>query len=95
MAFLGNADVGDEHLPPTLHGVNFRIRKGAHVAVCGQVKSGKNVLLACMLGEISKLEGTNLKYLLRWSGDLNSLGMLWHFHQIRLGRAETGVDRAV
>jgi ATP-binding cassette subfamily C (CFTR/MRP) protein 2 len=56
--FSWNVDVGDEHLPPTLHGVNFRIRKRAHVAVCRQVGSGKSALLAYMLGEIPKLEGT-------------------------------------
>lgn len=55
--FSWNADVCDEHLPPTLHGVNLRVQKGAHVAVCGQVGSGKSALLACMLGEIPKLEG--------------------------------------
>jgi len=52
-----NWNAGDEHSPPTLQKVNVQIRKGAHVAVCGQVGSGKSSLLACMLGEIPKLEG--------------------------------------
>jgi len=42
----------------TLRNVNLRIKKGAHVAVCGSVGSGKSALLACMLGEIPKIEGT-------------------------------------
>lgn len=42
----------------TLRGVNLVIRKGDHVAVCGPVGSGKSALLACMLGEIPKVEGT-------------------------------------
>jgi len=52
--FLGK----EEKLPsPTLRAVNLRIKKGAHVAVCGPVGSGKSALLACMLGEIPKVEG--------------------------------------
>lgn len=43
---------------PTLTGVNLRIRKGQHVAVCGSVGSGKSSLLSCILGEMSKLSGT-------------------------------------
>ncbi|VAH20552.1 unnamed protein product [Triticum turgidum subsp. durum] len=42
---------------PTLQDVNFRIRQGMRVAVCGTVGSGKSSLLSCILGEIPKLSG--------------------------------------
>lgn len=47
-----------ENVSPTLRDMNLSIKKGTHVAVCGPVGSGKSALLACMLGEIPKLEGT-------------------------------------
>lgn len=56
--FSWHSDLDEEKLPPTLRGVNLRVREGAHVAVCGSVGSGKSALLACMLGEIPKLEGS-------------------------------------
>ena len=55
--FSWNVDVGDQHLSPTLRGVNLRVQKGTIVAVCGQIGSGKSALMAYMLGEISKLQG--------------------------------------
>ena len=55
--FSWHTEVGEEMIPPTLRGVNLRVRKGAHVAVCGPVGSGKSALLSCMLGEIPKVEG--------------------------------------
>uniref|UniRef100_A0A452ZEM9 ABC transporter C family member 3 n=1 Tax=Aegilops tauschii subsp. strangulata TaxID=200361 RepID=A0A452ZEM9_AEGTS len=42
---------------PTLQDVNFHIRQGMRVAVCGTVGSGKSSLLSCILGEIPKLSG--------------------------------------
>lgn len=57
--FSWSTDDDEKKLPPsTLRDVNLRVQKGAHVAVCGSVGSGKSALLACMLGEIPKLEGT-------------------------------------
>jgi ABC-type multidrug transport system fused ATPase/permease subunit len=40
--------------PPTL---NFKVRPGMRVAVCGTVGSGKSSLLSCILGEIPKISG--------------------------------------
>jgi len=61
-AFSWDADefAGEEEkvLLPTLQNVNLRIKRGMHVAICGPVGSGKSALLACMLGEIPKIEGT-------------------------------------
>ncbi|KAF7017979.1 hypothetical protein CFC21_031330 [Triticum aestivum] len=42
---------------PTLQDVNFRIRQGMRVGICGTVGSGKSSLLSCILGEIPKLSG--------------------------------------
>ncbi|EAZ22629.1 hypothetical protein OsJ_06301 [Oryza sativa Japonica Group] len=42
---------------PTLRNLNFRIRQGMRVAICGTVGSGKSSLLSCILGEIPRLSG--------------------------------------
>jgi ATP-binding cassette subfamily C (CFTR/MRP) protein 2 len=42
----------------TLTGVNLQVKRGARVAVCGTVGSGKSSLLSCILGEIPKISGT-------------------------------------
>ncbi|CAN6320438.1 unnamed protein product [Urochloa humidicola] len=42
---------------PTLKDLNFKVRPGMRVAVCGTVGSGKSSLLSCILGEIPKLSG--------------------------------------
>uniref|UniRef100_A0A0E0G4Z8 Uncharacterized protein n=1 Tax=Oryza nivara TaxID=4536 RepID=A0A0E0G4Z8_ORYNI len=39
---------------PTLRNLNFRIRQGMRVAICGTVGSGKSSLLSCILGEIPR-----------------------------------------
>ncbi|TKV96761.1 hypothetical protein SEVIR_9G450700v4 [Setaria viridis] len=41
----------------TLKDLNFKVRPGMRVAVCGTVGSGKSSLLSCILGEIPKLSG--------------------------------------
>lgn len=43
---------------PTLKDLNFKVLQGMRVAVCGIVGSGKSSLLACILGEVSKVFGT-------------------------------------
>lgn len=43
---------------PTLTGINLRVKRGARVAVCGTVGSGKTSLLSSILGEIPKQSGT-------------------------------------
>ncbi|CAM0145157.1 unnamed protein product [Urochloa decumbens] len=42
---------------PTLKDLNFKVRPGMRVAVCGTVGSGKSSLLSCILGEIPKVSG--------------------------------------
>jgi ABC-type multidrug transport system fused ATPase/permease subunit len=42
---------------PTLKDLNFQVRQGMRVAVCGMVGSGKSSLLSCILGEMPKLSG--------------------------------------
>ncbi|GJN24564.1 hypothetical protein PR202_gb12313 [Eleusine coracana subsp. coracana] len=42
---------------PTLQDLNFSVRQGFKVAICGTVGSGKSSLLSCLLGEIPKLSG--------------------------------------
>ncbi|KAL6899190.1 hypothetical protein ACP4OV_005848 [Aristida adscensionis] len=42
---------------PTLQDLNFCVRNGMRVAICGTVGSGKSSLLSCILGEIPKLYG--------------------------------------
>uniref|UniRef100_A0A0E0JYL2 MRP-like ABC transporter n=1 Tax=Oryza punctata TaxID=4537 RepID=A0A0E0JYL2_ORYPU len=42
---------------PTLRNLNFRIRQGMRIAICGTVGSGKSSLLSCVLGEIPRLSG--------------------------------------
>jgi ABC-type multidrug transport system fused ATPase/permease subunit len=42
---------------PTLKDLNFKVRPGMRVAVCGTVGSGKSSLISCILGEIPKLAG--------------------------------------
>lgn len=41
----------------TLRNIDLKVKKGALVAVVGTVGSGKSSLLACMLGEMPKLQG--------------------------------------
>ncbi|ONK66394.1 uncharacterized protein A4U43_C06F7390 [Asparagus officinalis] len=49
----------EEHiLKPTLRDINLVVRNGEKVAVCGEVGSGKSSLLAAILGEIPKIDGT-------------------------------------
>jgi len=47
---------GDEN-SSSLHDINLGVKKGALVAVVGTVGSGKSSLLACILGEMPKLQG--------------------------------------
>ncbi|XP_052194734.1 putative ABC transporter C family member 15 [Diospyros lotus] len=47
-----------ESRSPTLDGIQFQVRRGMKVAVCGTVGSGKSSLLSCILGEMTKLSGT-------------------------------------
>ncbi|KAM7521760.1 hypothetical protein LguiA_011662 [Lonicera macranthoides] len=42
---------------PTLSGIQMKVEKGMHVAVCGMVGSGKSSFLSCILGEIPKISG--------------------------------------
>ncbi|GJN10218.1 hypothetical protein PR202_ga28295 [Eleusine coracana subsp. coracana] len=42
---------------PTLQDLNFSVRQGMRVAICGTVGSGKSSLLSCILGEIPKISG--------------------------------------
>nr|XP_043627740.1 ABC transporter C family member 3-like isoform X2 [Erigeron canadensis] len=42
---------------PTLIDMNFRVKHGMKVAVCGTVGSGKSSLLSCILGELPMLSG--------------------------------------
>ncbi|PVH62695.1 hypothetical protein PAHAL_3G373200 [Panicum hallii] len=42
---------------PTLKNINFVVRTGKKVAICGEVGSGKSTLLAAVLGEVPKTEG--------------------------------------
>ncbi|XP_020571535.1 ABC transporter C family member 3-like isoform X3 [Phalaenopsis equestris] len=42
---------------PTLKDINFKVFQGMRVAVCGIVGSGKSSLLACILGEVPKMDG--------------------------------------
>jgi ATP-binding cassette subfamily C (CFTR/MRP) protein 2 len=43
---------------PTLKDISLQVRHGEHVAVCGEVGSGKSALLNCILGEIPKVSGS-------------------------------------
>ncbi|MCL7042248.1 hypothetical protein MKW94_005385 [Papaver nudicaule] len=42
---------------PTLYGIQFKVKRGMKVAICGTVGSGKSSLLSCILGEIPKISG--------------------------------------
>lgn len=42
---------------PTLRHINFTVKPGDHVAVCGTVGSGKSTLLYSIMGEIPKVSG--------------------------------------
>lgn len=52
-AFL-SAKIGGEAL---LHDINLAIKPGEFYAVCGQVGSGKSLLLQALLGELSVING--------------------------------------
>ncbi|CAL5028383.1 unnamed protein product [Urochloa decumbens] len=47
-----------ESTAPTLSGIELKVKRGAKIAICGTVGSGKSSLLSCILGEIPKLAGT-------------------------------------
>ncbi|GJN26595.1 hypothetical protein PR202_gb14539 [Eleusine coracana subsp. coracana] len=47
-----------ETTSPTLTDVDFKVKRGMKVAICGMVGSGKSSLLSCILGEMPKLDGT-------------------------------------
>ncbi|XP_042503356.1 ABC transporter C family member 3-like isoform X1 [Macadamia integrifolia] len=49
----------DLHSPNlTLEDLNFQVKHGMKVVVCGSVGSGKSSLLSCILGEVPKVSGT-------------------------------------
>ncbi|TKY64390.1 ABC transporter C family member 8 [Spatholobus suberectus] len=54
----GNFSWDQQSVPPTLRDVNFEIKWGQTVAVCGPVGAGKTSLLYAILGEIPKISGT-------------------------------------
>lgn len=43
---------------PTLRNINLEVKPGEKVAICGEVGSGKSALLAAILGEVPKVQGT-------------------------------------
>ncbi|MBA0678225.1 hypothetical protein Goari_019584 [Gossypium aridum] len=43
---------------PTLKDIDFVVKPGEKVAICGEVGSGKSTLLAAVLGEVPKVNGT-------------------------------------
>lgn len=43
---------------PTLRNINLTVTRGARVAICGTVGSGKSSLLAALLGEMPRVAGT-------------------------------------
>ncbi|TSQ35288.1 Multidrug resistance-associated protein 5 [Bagarius yarrelli] len=45
-------------LQKTLHRIQFTVRKGTLVGVCGSVGSGKSSLLSALLGQMTLVEGT-------------------------------------
>ncbi|KAK7828275.1 abc transporter c family member 10 [Quercus suber] len=58
--FINSAEFSwEENLSkPTLRDLNLEVRLGEKVAVCGEVGSGKSALLAAILGEVPKIQGT-------------------------------------
>ncbi|KAJ1388456.1 P-loop containing nucleoside triphosphate hydrolase [Sesbania bispinosa] len=49
----------EDNLPkPTLRNINFDVRPGQKVAICGEVGSGKSTLLAAILREVPNTQGT-------------------------------------
>lgn len=53
---------------PTLKNIDLVVKAGEKVAICGEVGSGKSTILAAVLGEVPKTEGTVcLFYYLRFS----------------------------
>ncbi|KAK9663650.1 hypothetical protein RND81_O265100 [Saponaria officinalis] len=43
---------------PTLRNMNFTVKQGEKIAICGEVGSGKSTILAAILGEVPYIEGT-------------------------------------
>ncbi|KAG0554912.1 hypothetical protein KC19_12G129500 [Ceratodon purpureus] len=57
-AWTASEDGHEKGETTTLHNIDVEVKKGSLVAVVGTVGSGKSSLLACMLGEMPKLQGT-------------------------------------
>jgi ABC-type multidrug transport system fused ATPase/permease subunit len=47
-------------IEPTLHDINLTVKKGELLAVLGRVGDGKTSLLSCILGEMTRTEGSVL-----------------------------------
>lgn len=48
---------------PTLSNINLALKLGSKIAICGEVGSGKSILLAAILGEVSVTHGTVSTYI--------------------------------
>ncbi|CAL5338970.1 unnamed protein product [Camellia sinensis] len=59
--FINSASFSWEESPlkPTLRNINLEVRAGEKVALCGDVGSGKSILLAAILGEVPNIQGTS------------------------------------
>ncbi|XP_065862553.1 ABC transporter C family member 3-like isoform X2 [Euphorbia lathyris] len=53
----GNFSWDLSSLVPTLKDINFKVKHGMRIAVCGAIGSGKSSLLSCILGELPKISG--------------------------------------